>query len=138
MRQLMKIAALLPAAVLLLSGCATTGFVRDLFAKKAAKDTWADPFPGVRWLYRVTESENVNALFVDLCMAGVSVRATDKSERGRTVSSFGKLVAVQAAVSGDFFDPTTSNVAGPAMHAGALWGGRLTTPSRPSPSATTT
>jgi hypothetical protein len=124
-RQLVKIGVLLPAAVLLVSGCAMKVFVRDTLAITAAEDTWAGPFPGVRWLHRVTESQNVNALFVDLCAAGVSVRATDESERARTVSSFGELVGVQAAVNGDFFDPTSPfPVDGPAMHAGALWGGR--------------
>jgi outer membrane protein OmpA-like peptidoglycan-associated protein len=34
MRQMMKIGVLLPVAVLLVSGCATKGFVRDMFAKK--------------------------------------------------------------------------------------------------------
>jgi len=34
MRQLLKVGVLLPAAVLLVSGCATKGFVRDMFAKK--------------------------------------------------------------------------------------------------------
>lgn len=34
MRQVMKIGVLLPVAVLLVSGCATKGFVRDMFAKK--------------------------------------------------------------------------------------------------------
>jgi outer membrane protein OmpA-like peptidoglycan-associated protein len=34
MRNLMKIGILLPVAVLLVSGCATKGFVRDMFAKK--------------------------------------------------------------------------------------------------------
>lgn len=119
MRQRMKIGVLLPTAVLLASGCATT------VVMKASGDTWVDPFPGVRWVHRMTESQNVNALFVDLCASGVSVRATGESEGARTVSSFAKLVGVQAAVNGDFFDPTIpSHVDGPAMHAGALWGGR--------------
>lgn len=34
MRKVMKIGVLLPVAVLLVSGCATKGFVRDMFAKK--------------------------------------------------------------------------------------------------------
>ena len=34
MRRVMKIGVLLPVAVLLVSGCATKGFVRDMFAKK--------------------------------------------------------------------------------------------------------
>ena len=34
MRNVMKIGVLLPVAVLLVSGCATKGFVRDMFAKK--------------------------------------------------------------------------------------------------------
>jgi outer membrane protein OmpA-like peptidoglycan-associated protein len=34
MRKVMKIGVLLPVAILLVSGCATKGFVRDMFAKK--------------------------------------------------------------------------------------------------------
>ena len=34
MRNVMKVGVLLPVAVLLVSGCATKGFVRDMFAKK--------------------------------------------------------------------------------------------------------
>jgi OOP family OmpA-OmpF porin len=34
MRKVMKMGVLLPVAVLLVSGCATKGFVRDMFAKK--------------------------------------------------------------------------------------------------------
>ncbi|HSB41972.1 MAG TPA: OmpA family protein [Methylomirabilota bacterium] len=37
MGKLMKIGVLLPVAVLLVSGCATKGFVRDMFAKKDAE-----------------------------------------------------------------------------------------------------
>ncbi|MGH7384707.1 MAG: OmpA family protein [Candidatus Rokuibacteriota bacterium] len=37
MRQVIKIGALLPVVVLLVSGCATKGFVRDMFVKKDAE-----------------------------------------------------------------------------------------------------
>ncbi|MGH7314783.1 MAG: OmpA family protein [Candidatus Rokuibacteriota bacterium] len=37
MRQVIKIGALLPVMVLLVSGCATKGFVRDMFVKKDAE-----------------------------------------------------------------------------------------------------
>jgi len=68
-----------------------------------SEDTWADPFPGVRWLHRQTGDQNVNVLVVNLCYAGVSVRATDSSERGQTVPDFAVAVGAQAAVNANFF-----------------------------------
>jgi uncharacterized protein (TIGR03382 family) len=87
-----------------------------------AADTWSDPYPGVRRLHRQTSDQNINALVVDLCAAGVSVRATAMSERGRVVSSFGQLVGAQAAINGDFFSSTYSTD-GPARGNGMAWGG---------------
>ncbi|MBA3541478.1 MAG: phosphodiester glycosidase family protein [Deltaproteobacteria bacterium] len=87
-----------------------------------AADTWSDPFPGVRRLRRVTTTQNINVLVVDLCAPGVSVRATASGEKQRTPSSFGGLVGAQAAINGDFFS-STYNTNGPAMGNGAAWGG---------------
>jgi MYXO-CTERM domain-containing protein len=88
-----------------------------------AVDTWTDPFPGVRRLHRVTSTQNINALVVDLCASGVSVRATGTNERQRTVGSFGAAINAQAAINGDFFSFETYSTNGPSMHAGNAWGG---------------
>lgn len=88
-----------------------------------AADTWSDPFPGVRRLHRVTASQNINVLVVELCAPGISVRATGTGERQRTVSSFGTLVGAEAAINGDFFSFETYSTTGPSMHAGNAWGG---------------
>jgi hypothetical protein len=87
-----------------------------------ATDTWSDPFPGVKRLHRVTGNQDINVLVVDLCAPGVGVRATAAGEKGRTVGSFGALVGAQAAVNGDFYASGYATN-GPAMHAGAGWGG---------------
>lgn len=91
-------------------------------ASAGAADAWTDPLPGVRRLHRTGGSQNVNVLVVDLCAAGVSVRATAKGERGRTVSSFATLVGAQAAVNGDFY-VSGFGTDGPSIGAGESWGG---------------
>ena len=88
-----------------------------------ATDTWSQPFTGVKRLHRDTGSQNINVLLIDLCAAGVSLRATASSERKRTVSSFGKLVGAQAAINGDFFSYSTYGTDGLAMSGGAAWPG---------------
>ena len=92
-------------------------------APAEAADTWTDPFPGVRRLRRVTTTQNINVLVVDLCAPGVSVRATATGERQRTVTSFGTAVNAQAAVNGDFFSFSTYSTNGPSMGNGVAWGG---------------
>jgi hypothetical protein len=88
-----------------------------------ATDTWTDPFPGVRRLHRVTGSQDINALVVDLCAPGTSVRATGPNERERTVPSFGDAINAEAAINGDFFSYADYSTTGPAMHNGTRWGG---------------
>jgi MYXO-CTERM domain-containing protein len=77
----------------------------------------------MRRLHRVTANQNINVLVVDLCAAGVSVRATKTGERQRTVSAFGTLVGAEAAINGDFFSYENYSTNGPAMSGGAAWGG---------------
>jgi len=75
-------------------------------------------------LRRVTGSQVIHVLQVDLCAPGVSVRATGASERARTVGSYGMLVGAQAAVNGGFYN--TRNLAqtdGFVLHNGVAWGG---------------
>jgi MYXO-CTERM domain-containing protein len=94
-----------------------------LFAAPAsAADSWSDPHPGIRRLHRVTASQNINALVVDLCAAGISARATAHGERGKRVSTFATSIGAQAAVNGDFFS-TGFSTDGLAMSGGALWPG---------------
>jgi hypothetical protein len=76
----------------------------------------------VRWLHRTTTEQNIHAAVVDLCAPGVSVRATDSSERGRRTSSYGSLVGAELAVNGDFSGAGYATD-GLAMHAGNLWPG---------------
>ena len=55
-------------------------------APAQAADTWTDPLPGVRHLRRTASGPIVlNALVIDLCAKGVSLRATDEDEKRRTV-----------------------------------------------------
>lgn len=90
-----------------------------------AEDTWSEPFPGVRRLYRTTGAPNrVHALVVDLCHPGVRVQATTSSQRGRVTSSYAWLVGAQAAVNGDWFSAAENyKTAGLAIGNGARWSG---------------
>jgi len=93
------------------------------FASSArAADKWTTPHPGVRHLYRTSSTPwRIFALEIDLCAQGVSLRATQSSERKRTVSSFAKLVGAEAAVNGDFFSFSTYGTSGLAMGKGVKW-----------------
>lgn len=90
----------------------------------SAQDTWTTPFPGVRRLRRVSPTQHINALVVDLCAPGVSFRVTAPTERTRTVPSFGSLVGAQAAVNGGFYNTRDQSMTdGFVLHDGAPWGG---------------
>ncbi len=87
-----------------------------------AADTWTTPHPGMRHLYRtVSDPNRIHALVVDMCAAGVSMRATASTERKRTVSSFGNLVGAEAAVNGDFFSYTGYGTVGLSIGNGVRW-----------------
>ena len=69
-----------------------------------AGDTWTTPFPGVRLLHRTGASNlELHAAVIDLCAAGVSVRMTGFSERGKKTSTHAQAVGAQLAVNGDFY-----------------------------------
>jgi hypothetical protein len=87
-----------------------------------AADSWSDPFPGVRLLDRVESGHRIHALVVDLCAAGVSIRATTSGQRGHTASAFGSLANAEAVVNGDFFATDGSyRPSGLAIGNGARW-----------------
>ena len=90
-----------------------------------AFDTQEAPFPGMVVKHHVDGGQDVWVMRLDLCAAGVSVRATADGERGQTVGSFAANVGAQAAINGDFFALNGSfNTDGPSAHDGAFWGGR--------------
>ena len=88
-----------------------------------AKDTWTTPYPGVRHLVRTTATpQRIFALEVDLCHAGVVLRATKTGERGRTTSSYGGVAKVQAAINGDLFSANSNyRTSGLAAGGGGVW-----------------
>ena len=87
-----------------------------------AGDVWTTPFHGVRLLTRTTNAPlRVHAAVVDLCYAGVSVRATRPTERGRTAGSFGNLTGAELVINGDFFSGGF-NPSGMAIGKGTWWG----------------
>ena len=89
-----------------------------------ADDTWTTPFPGVRRLRRVGGNQHINALVINLCTPGVSARVTARSERARTVPSFGALVGAQVAVNGGFYNTSDLSMTdGFVLHDGVSWGG---------------
>ncbi|TNF32075.1 MAG: hypothetical protein EP329_11250, partial [Deltaproteobacteria bacterium] len=89
-----------------------------------AADTWTNPHPGIKRLYRTASGPlRIHALVVDLCAPGVSVRATAPTEKQRTPSSFGALVGAQAVVNGDFFNYDGYWPIGLSKGAGTHWTG---------------
>lgn len=96
-----------------------------LVASRAhADDTWSTPFAGVRHLHRVTGSQDIHAMVVDLCAAGVSVRATRPAETYVTVPDWAARVGVQLAVNGNFYTPgRPSEIDGFIVGDGMAWGG---------------
>lgn len=87
-----------------------------------AGDVWTTPHHGVRLLTRTTNAPlRVYAAVVDLCAAGISVRATKKSERGRTAASFAKLTDAELVINGDLFSAGFAT-SGMAVGRGEWWG----------------
>ncbi|MEB2314171.1 MAG: FG-GAP-like repeat-containing protein [Sorangiineae bacterium] len=88
-----------------------------------AGDTWTTPYPGLRYLERTTSyPRHIVAAQIDLCAAGVSVRATASSERTRSTSSFAKLVGAKLAVNADFFSwQNNYATSGLAIGNGSRW-----------------
>jgi len=88
----------------------------------SAADTWTNPHPGIRRLFRTASGPlRIHALVVDLCAPGVGVRATATTERKRTVGSFAALVDAEAAINADFFEYTNYSTIGLSIGNGVRW-----------------
>jgi hypothetical protein len=87
-----------------------------------AEDRWSEPYPGVRYLERTTASQRVFAVSLDLRRSELSLHATRRADRGRTVSQFAGAYRAQIAVNGDFFEADFSP-RGLAMGGGEPWAG---------------
>jgi hypothetical protein len=95
-------------------------------ASAVAADTWTTPHPGIRHLARTTGRPwRIHALVVDLCAAGVSVRATADADHWRTVGSFADRIDAEAAINGDFFSYDTHLPTGLAIGNGDNWHGDM-------------
>ena len=87
------------------------------------KDTWSDPFAGVRLLHRSIDDPkwDFHLAVVDLSEPGTRLTVTPPEDRRSTVSSFAKKKKVQLAVNGDFFSYKDYSVGGLAVGEGKLW-----------------
>lgn len=95
-------------------------------ARASADDLdWFQLFRGVRYATQRIERPvpaQIHAVEVDLCAAGVSLRATAPAESASSTSTFGERTRVQLAVNGDFFREDLTPI-GLAMSGGRLWDG---------------
>lgn len=90
----------------------------SLLLAPAARADVSDPHPGVR----LVTSGSMALVVADLCVAGVSVRATKYDERNHTAAGWAQLVDAEVAINADFFDyPGWSYVVGRARGAGEDW-----------------
>lgn len=87
-----------------------------------AEEAWRELAPGVTYLSRTAATQRVYAVRVDLDAPGVSLVATRRGDRGRTVSSFAALEGALVAVNGDFFESDFATE-GLAMGHGEMWSG---------------
>ena len=90
----------------------------------AAHAQWKGLAPGVELHEKTYGGPNrVKALRIDLCAAGVHIRATAPSERGQRTSAWASKVGVVAAVNGGFFRSPTQLDGGFAWGNGQFWAG---------------
>jgi hypothetical protein len=88
-----------------------------------AADNWTDPYPGIRQLHRTIPGQNIHASVVDLSRPELYIRATRRSERQRTTTSFANLVGAAVAINGDLFNYNDYLTVGLAVGAGEHWAG---------------
>src|SRR5262245_7517909 len=87
-----------------------------------AADTVKDVAGGGTMTTRVTSTPWViHMLKINLGTPGLHLQATKSEERGRTTSSYAKLVGAAAAVNGCFFSYSTYATTGLAAGGGVAW-----------------
>ena len=91
------------------------------FSVARAEDTTSTPYPGVTHIRRVTSSQRIHAVKVDLTLKTIRLRAT-RPPGGKTVPTFASDYGVQVAINGDFGTRTSPwKTSGLAMGDGDVW-----------------
>ncbi len=96
------------------------------------KDTWSEPFSGVRYLRRTTDEPkkwDLHLCLIDLTDPGIRVRATVPEDRGMTTPKWAQKTGVQVAINGGFssggydksYTPPAQRPSGPTLVDGKLW-----------------
>lgn len=103
----------------LLAVC-TLGTLRP--GRAAAEDTTTTPYPGVTHIERVTSTQKIHVVKVDLSRATIRIRATPPGSGGKTVPAFAAAAGVQVAINGDFGTRVAPwRTSGLAMGDGEVW-----------------
>lgn len=89
------------------------------------KDTWSQPFDGVRLLTRTSTEPRLRAFAAEVKLEapGVGLRSTASAERKKTVSDFARATGAQLAINADFFSYDDYSTEGLAAGEGAAWPG---------------
>ena len=86
-----------------------------------ADDTTTTPYPGVTHIRRVTDTQRIHVVKIDLTARTIRLRAT-RPPGGKTVPTFASDDGVQVAINGDFGTRTSPwKTSGLAMGDGDLW-----------------
>jgi len=86
-------------------------------------DLWSEPYPGIRYLRRVTTAPcTVHVLEIDLSAEGVEVFASTHDERWHTVGDFARDNDVVAAINGGFWE-SMAQPGGLQVTGGERWPG---------------
>jgi len=84
-------------------GC-LVALVSSAWSTSAQAADWTGIFPGVEYSqWTVSDPNRITAVRVNLCQAGVSIRATKHSERGQIPSAFGAAVGAEVVINGDLY-----------------------------------
>lgn len=86
----------------------------------AAYAQWSEIAPGVDYQHIVRDTIDVHVTRIDMRHPNTIVIATDRTERGLTVSELAKKTKAIAAINGDYFDPQ-QNPIGKSVGACGLW-----------------
>lgn len=89
----------------------------------AAHAQWSAIAPGVDYQHITRDNIDVHVTRIDMRHPNTIVVATDRTERGLTVSEFAKKTKAIAAINGDYFDPQLKPIGKSAGACGLWWKG---------------
>jgi hypothetical protein len=91
------------------------------FSVARGEDTTTTPYPGVTHIRRVTSSQRIHVVKIDLTQKTIRLRAT-RPPGGQTVPTFASAAAVHVAINGDFGTRSAPwKTSGLAMGDGDAW-----------------